>query len=312
MATLSVLGLAVSMISLVGAADPDAAPAGDAVVPTVGPELTSVVVVRAAPGVDLPQQLVADVRAAVEDALVGRPRLMAAIQLTLDAGGVDVRVGSLGRRVAISRWDDVALRTIALHVLDLMQPGPEVAAPAKAPAAGVEEAAEAGEPAPPPGPWTFRAGAAGTRGAEHDNPWMLAVTAGGAWTRDWLRVGADLGWNYAPTHQAVYNTTTAVSYNGWPVRVSLAAQAGMLEGGVRAGFEVFHVTGGHSTWDASPLAGVFIGIRLPATPQFHAVIVVGADVLPQRVQLTYGYATPYTTPRLAPYVGLEFELGGKP
>ena len=48
------------------------------------------------------------------------------IDITVEPGGVVVRVGSLWRRIAIARWDYPALRTVALHVLDLSQPTPEM------------------------------------------------------------------------------------------------------------------------------------------------------------------------------------------
>jgi hypothetical protein len=94
--------------------------------------------------------------------------------------------------------------------------------------------------------------------------------------------------------------------------VSAAAQAGMLEAGLRAGVEVFRVTTDRSNFAETPLAGAFVGIRLPATPWLHGVLVGGADVLPRRIQVTDGGATPYTTPRLAPYVGMVVEVSVNP
>ena len=82
--------------------------------------------VHQAPGVDLPPQLAADVRAAIEDVLAGRAQPAVPIDVTLEAGGAVVRVGSLSRRIAIVAWDYPGVRTVALHVLDLLQPGPEV------------------------------------------------------------------------------------------------------------------------------------------------------------------------------------------
>jgi len=306
MAIGSAFGLAMFLTSLAGAAEPEIVPAGDG---SASGDGAPVVAVRAAPGMELSSALAAELRAAVEDALVGRTRVAAPIELTVAVGAVDVRVGTLARRVAVQRWDDVALRTVALHVIDLLQPSPDVVV-AAAPAEGVV-AAPATESSPPATTWCVRAGAAGLRGAEHDNPWEVAFSAGVYRTYDWLRVGADLGWERAPEH--VVAGLKPVSYDAWPVRVAAAAQAGMLEGGIRAGVEVFRVTTtDHSTEEVTPLAGAFIGVRLPATPCFHAVLVGGADVLPRRVQLTIGAATPYTTPRLAPYAGLMIEVGVNP
>ncbi len=111
-------------ISVARAAEPEPAPAGEATPPDATPR-AQVTVERAA-GVDLPPQIAADLRAAIDDALAGRAQPGVPIDVTLEAGGVVVRVGSLWRRIAIARWDYSALRTVALHVLDLSQPAPEM------------------------------------------------------------------------------------------------------------------------------------------------------------------------------------------
>jgi len=110
-------------ISVARAAEPEPALAGEAT--PDAPPRAQVTVERAA-GVDLPPQLAADLRAAIDDALAGRAQPEVPIDVTLEAGGVVVRVGSLWRRIAIARWDYAALRTVALHVLDLSQPAPEM------------------------------------------------------------------------------------------------------------------------------------------------------------------------------------------
>jgi len=173
MAIGSAFGLAMFLTSLAGAAEPEIVPAGDG---SASGDGAPVVAVRAAPGMELSSALAAELRAAVEDALVGRTRVAAPIELTVAVGAVDVRVGTLARRVAVQRWDDVALRTVALHVIDLLQPSPDVVV-AAAPAEGVV-AAPATESSPPATTWCVRAGAAGLRGAEHDNPWEVALSAG--------------------------------------------------------------------------------------------------------------------------------------
>jgi hypothetical protein len=299
MVTWSALSLLALTISLAEGSEPDAPAAAE----------PAGVLVRAAAGVDLPPSLAEDVRAAVENALLGRTRPAVPIEVTLGVGAVDVRVGSLARRVAVFRWDEVALRTIALHVLDLMQPAPEVGAIA-APTESLAAAPPPAETPPAPPVWSVRAGAAASKGAENDNPWVFAFAAGGAWTHDWLRLGAEMGWERTRRHQ-VYNLAPA-SYDAWPFRLSAAAQAGMLEAGLRAGVEVFRVTTDRSNLAETPLAGAFVGIRLPATPWLHGVLVGGADVMPRRIQVTVGGATPYTTPRLAPYVGMVVEVGVNP
>src|SRR5204863_6926214 len=125
---------------------------------------------------------------AIDDALAGRAQPGVPIDLTLEAGGVVVRVGSLSRRIAIARWDYPALRTVALHVLDLSQPAPEmpevasdgaaagpptmVVAEAPAHARATEHATDAG------GAWSVHAGVAGGRGAQMPAPRVVSLTAG--------------------------------------------------------------------------------------------------------------------------------------
>ena len=167
--------------------------------------------VHQAPGVDLPPQLSADVRAAIEDVLAGRAQPAVPIDVTLEAGGAVVRVGSLSRRIAIVGWDYPAVRTVALHVLDLLQPGPEVpevsgaaaASPmpdAAPPAAVVEEVRVSGRPsaqtAELDGPLSVHVAVAGARGVQGPDPWMVSGTLGATWTHNWLRIGLEVGWDH--------------------------------------------------------------------------------------------------------------------
>ena len=80
-------------ISVARAAEPEPAPAG---LPThaAGP-----VRVERAPGLDLPPQIASDLRAAIDDAIAGRAQPDVPIDVTLEAGGVVVRVGTLWRRL---------------------------------------------------------------------------------------------------------------------------------------------------------------------------------------------------------------------
>lgn len=183
--------------------------------------------VHQAPGVDLPPQLATDVRAAIEDVLAGRAHPAVPIDVTLDAGGAGIRVGSLSRRIAIVAWDYPAVRTVALNVLDLLQPGPEVPE--------VSETAAAASPMPEPapagevveeirvpgrssaqtseldGPLSVHLALAGARGAQGPDPWMVSGTVGAAWTRNWLRIGLEVGWDHAIVRHPATETTTAVT-----------------------------------------------------------------------------------------------------
>jgi hypothetical protein len=198
------------------------------------------VAVTAVPGAGISLELVKRVRADVAWALAGRAQPGVAITLTIDAAGVDIQVGRLSRRVAVAFWDDVALRTVALHVLDLMQPEPDLRGLVRAPPEANAEAAPRAESddgsetlqiaaAPPSAssalPWWVHASVAGTRGTDSINPWMVAVAAGLRYQRDWLRASLDVGWDHA-AHRSPDGITRA-SYDGWPVRLAIAAGAGL-------------------------------------------------------------------------------------
>jgi hypothetical protein len=273
-----------------------------------------------APDVDLPPEIAADVRAAVEDVLAGRAQPEVPINITLEAGGALVRVGSLWRRIAIARWDYPAVRTVALHVLDLLQPAPEVpvvtpANPTGAPAARV--VAEAGvsehasEHAPEPaGPWSLHASVAGARGAQGPDPWMVAVAVGAAWTRDWLRIGLEVGWDHAIVRHL--NGVTA-SYDAAPLRLVLGAQNSVVMGGVRAGGAMYRVTGQQAFTELTPLVGPFLAARFPIAGRLRGLLVGGFDYFARRTELSTGaFDTAYSSPQVAPYVAVVVEAVLRP
>src|SRR4051812_13911662 len=168
------LGAFTAMTSVAGAAEPEAAESVGSP-PSAAPQRAQITI-EEAPGADLPPQIAADVRAVVEDMLAGRAAPGVPIDITLEPGGAVVRVGSLWRRIAIAGWDYPAMRTVALHVLDLLQPAPDVpevtsATRSAGPAASVVAVAPAGGRAAEhgtdsPGEWSFHAGVAGGRGAQ--------------------------------------------------------------------------------------------------------------------------------------------------
>src|SRR4051794_41322221 len=159
------LGAFTAMTSVARAAEPEAAESVGS--PAAAAPQRAQITIEEAPGADLPPQIAADVRAVVEDTLAGRAVPSVPIDITLEAGGAVVRVGSLWRRIAIAGWDYPAMRTVALHVLDLLQPAPDVpevtsanrwagpgpSAVVVAPASG--RTAERGTESP--GQWSFHA-----------------------------------------------------------------------------------------------------------------------------------------------------------
>ena len=280
--------------------------------------------VHQAPGVDLPPQLAADVRAAIEDVLAGRAHPAVPIDVTLDAGGAVVRVGSLSRRIAIVAWDYPAMRTVALNVLDLLQPGPEVPEvsgaaespmPEAAPAAGVVETVRVpGRPSAQTaefeGPLSVYGAVAGARGAQGSDPWMVSGTLGAAWTRNWLRLGLEVGWDHGLVRHP--HTTsgihTTVNYDATPLRLVLAVQNRVLMAGVRGGVAVYRVATQQTYTEVTPLVGPFLAAKFPIAGRFRGLLVGGFDYFGRRTELSTGlFDTAYSSPQLAPYVALVAE-----
>jgi hypothetical protein len=284
--------------------------------------------VHQAPGVDLSPQLAADVRAAIEDVLAGRAQPTVPIDVTLEAGGAVVRVGALSRRVAIVAWDYPAVRAVALNVLDLLQPGPEVPEvsataaaaspmPDPAPAAGVvEEVRVAGRPsaqtAELDGPLSVHLALAGARGAQGPDPWMVSGTVGAAWTRNWLRIGLEVGWDHGFVRHPDTGTITAVmvNYDATPLRLVLAVQNRVVMAGVRAGIAVYRLRTEETYTEVTPLVGPFLAAKFPITGRFRGLLMGGFDYFARRTELTalLTLDTAYSSPQLAPYVAAVAEV----
>jgi hypothetical protein len=304
-------------ISAARAAEPEVAPPADGALPDAPQRVQ--VTVEPAPGVEMPPQIASDLRAAIDDAFTGRPQPGLPVDITLEAGGVVVRVGTLWRRIAIARWDYPALRTVALHVLDLSQPAPEVpeAAPAGPSATVVAEGTtgvRATERAPEPvEPWSVHAGIAGARGAQMSDPWMVSMNAGVAWTHhEWLRIGVEIGWDHSIVRHLdnQYAGLTTVNYDAVPMRLVLAAQNSTVMAGIRGGVAEYRITAEHNYWITSPIVGPFIAARIPIVGRFRGLLVGGFDYVPRRTELTNGgFDAVYTTPAVAPYIGVVFEAG---
>jgi hypothetical protein len=279
------------------------------------------VTVDQAPGVDLPPQLAADVRAVIEDALAGRTPPEVPIDVTLEAGGAAVRVGSLSRRIAIARWDYPAMRTVALHVLDLLQPAPETPEVAPDGAAAdptprlvakaspnARAAEDAGEPA---APWSLHAGVAGARGVQDPDPWIVSVAAGATWTHhEWLRIGLELGWDHSIVR---HKDGITVNYDATPLRLVLAAQNSKLAAGVRAGVAPYRVTGEQPYREVSPVVGPFIAAPVPIVGRYRGLLVAGFDYFGRRTEILRStFDLVYSTPQLAPYLGVIVEADLRP
>jgi len=310
----SLIGGLTALTAVARAAEPEAAAAVEGS-PRDAPQRTQVTVEQP-PGLDLPPGIASDLRAAIDDALAGRAQPGVPIAVTLEAGGVVVQVGSLWRRVAIARWDYQALRTVALHVLDLSLPTPEIpdvapggpgsATTVAAEARPAERATDAG------GPLSVHAGVAGARGAQLPDPWIVSMTAGAAWTHhDWLRFGIEIGWDHSIVrHVDSAGVLTTVNYDATPIRLVLAVQNSTVMAGVRGGVAEYRVTGEQHFWVTTPVVGPFVAARIPIVGSFRGLLVGGFDYSARRTQLSGdGIDTLYSTPAVAPYIGVLLEVG---
>jgi len=307
------IGCLTAMISVARAAEPAVAPSAGAA-PGRDP-----ITVEQAPGLDLPPQLPIDLRAAVQDALAGRAQPAVPIEITVEAGGAVVRVGTLSRRVAIEHWNYSTVRMVALHVVDLLQPAPEV--PEGAPANQIADpvapppavvAAAPGERVPAfPGPWSVHAAVVGSHGAQGPDPWTVGGTIGAAWTRDWFRVGLEVGWDHSIVrHVDFAGVLTTVNYDATPFRLVFAAQNSTVMAGVRAGVAAYRLTAQQNYWEVTPLLGPFLGFKVPIAGRVRGVLVAGFDYFARRTQLSgTGIETLYSSPELAPYLALVVEVG---
>jgi hypothetical protein len=304
------MGCLTAMISAARAAEPDAAP-------SVGVGRDPVTV-DPAPGVNLPPQLATDLRAAVQDALAGRAQPAAPIEITVEAGGVVVHVGALSRRIAIENWNYSSVRMVALNVVDLLQPAPEVpegapAIPVAEPAATAAPTVVAAAPAAPefPGPWSVHGALAGSRGAQGPDPWIIGGTIGATWTHAWFRAGVEVGWDHSIVRHVDYaGVLTTVNYDAIPFRLVLAAQNSSVMAGVRGGVAPYRLTAQQNYWVVTPLVGPFLGFKIPIVSRVRGLLVAGFDYFARRTQLSgSGIETLYSSPELAPYLAAVVEVG---
>jgi hypothetical protein len=308
------IGCLTAMISVARAAEREAPPSVD-VAPGGDP-----IIIDQAPGVDVPPQLAADLRAAVRDALAGRAPPGLSIEITVETGGVLVRVGALSRRIAIERWGYSTVRMVALQVLDLSQPPPEGSEDAPAnpmaeapavPGPTVVAAAPGERATELSGPWSVHAAVVGSRGAQVPDPWIIGGSIGATWTHDWFRAGVEVGWDHSVVrHVDSGGVLTTVNYDATPFRLVLAAQNSAVIAGLRGGVAGYRLTASQIYWEVTPVVGPFIGFRIPIACRFRGMLVGGFDYFARRTELsTGGFDTAYSTPQVAPYLALVLEAG---
>jgi hypothetical protein len=64
---------------------------------------------------------------------------------------------------------------------------------------------------------------------------------------------------------------------------------------------------------ATPLVGPFVAAPVPIAGRFRGLLIAGFDYFARRTQLTKGgFDTTYSTPQVAPYVGVIVEADLRP
>jgi hypothetical protein len=145
---------------------------------------------------------------------------------------------------------------------------------------------------------------------------MVGLTAGAAWTHDWVRIGLELGWDHAIVRHPDGHITgglITVNYDAVPVRLVLAAQNSVVRAGVRVGPAWYRVTGQQPYREVTPAVGPFLAARFPVAGSVRGLLVGGFDYFARPTQLTTGFPDPeYSTPRLAPYLAVVVEADLRP
>src|SRR5207248_500151 len=61
------------------------------------------------------------------------------------------------------------------------------------------------------GPLSVYGALGGARGAQGPDPWMVSGTVGAAWTRNWLRIGLEVGWDHGIVRHPATETPVGVT-----------------------------------------------------------------------------------------------------
>ena len=71
----------------------------------------------------------------------------------------------------------------------------------------------------------------------------------------------------------------------------------------------YRVTGQQHFWVTTPVVGPFVAARVPIVGRFRGLLVGGFDYFARRTELASGFDTLYSTPAVAPYIGVVLEAG---
>jgi len=257
------------------------------------------VTVVTASGAQMPPAIAEELRRATQSRVDGLDAAPAVITITLDDTGATIDVDGKRRRVAVTAWADAAAaRTVVVHVVDLATPAPVVAALVEEP---VVRAAPLARPASSPALDVFVA----TRfahGVGATDPSSPGVEVGTTIYRRGLAFGASLGWTRGLEEGT--STPARASYDTWPLRLAVGLRRGPIE--VRAS----GVVAAYRFAGVSQQSGALWGAGLAVRCRGHLgdgigwFFEAGADAFAERVQLELVGQVVYSTPRLAPFLGL--------
>ncbi len=294
-----------------GARGDDGPVAGPVPGPVAGPVI---VIVRDA---TVPETVEAELAPRIRAWLEAAPLEVAVVEIAIADGHAIVIVDGRRREIELGPWDGpTSSRRIVSHVVDLAQgaarlaplaplaPEPTTTTTTTAPVAA---AAAVGTTAAPAPRVTVVATSRLGRGLDTTDPWTLGLGAELGLARGRWRAAVGLGWSHAATHRP--GTPEESRHDAWPVAAIGAVALGPIELGARAVVAPGRV-GGAIT--ASPVhAGVAAVVRwqpgLAAAPGL--VLDLGVEAWAQRLAVTIAGEPVFTSPRVAPYLGLGLGWG---
>ncbi|MCL4227132.1 MAG: hypothetical protein KJZ91_21945 [Myxococcales bacterium] len=296
-----------AVIAALAAAWPGGARGDDG--PVAGPVI---VIVRDA---TVPETVEAELAPRIRAWLEAAPVEVAVVEIAIADGHAIVIVDGRRREIELGPWDGpTSSRRIVSHVVDLAQGAAQLAPlaplarePSSATTAPVAAAAAVASTTAAAPRVTVVATSRLGRGLDATDPWTLGLGAELGLARGRWRAAVGLGWSHAATHRP--GTPEESRHDAWPVAAIGAVALGPLELGARAVVAPGRL-GGAIT--ASPVhAGVAAIVRwrpgLAAAPGL--VLDLGVEAWAQRLAVTIAGVPVFTSPRVAPYLGLGLGWG---
>jgi hypothetical protein len=247
-------------------------------------------------GPGIPEQAAAAVRDAVLARIADRTPGNPPILIVLRADTAEILAGSLRREVSIGAWTSPqAARTVALHVMDLLQPAPALT-PVGASGGAVALGARATRTRV-----TALAGPYFGHGIDDRNPWAGGLALDVELGRGRFSGGLGAAWSRGVPSGSV---PLDAGYDVVSARLTGAVTVREVTVGAHAGLGRIFMSGVESWTTDTLVASPFVRSRLTLAENVVVLIEAGVEVLSRPARLLVGERTLYAAPRAAPYLGL--------